>query len=76
MSNPTPIPDYKRALVLRGLSSLSAVASTEDRIGLMEAAADLLEDEKSKEDCRVTARILREAEDAQLRLFAALKPVI
>lgn len=64
---------HQRDLILRGLRSVETIDSAAERIALLNAAADLLQGDEVSVNCRVTARIVQEAEDAQLRLFNTIR---
>jgi hypothetical protein len=66
--------DYQQELILKGLLAAMADPSSEERANYLEAASSLLVDQTLSERCAVTARCLREAEQAQLRLFSFIQP--
>lgn len=65
--------NYHQELILKGLIAVETEPSSEERARFLTAAADMLHDPSLAERCRVTARCLREAEGAQLRLFNSIR---
>lgn len=59
----------QQELIRRGIASLGNVTAPMHRAALLEAGADLINDEELATQCRTTAACLRETEGAQLRLF-------
>ena len=68
------IAQYQQELILKGLMAVESLPSSEERANFLEAAACLITNQQLAERCNVTARCLREAEMAQLRLFNSLRP--
>ena len=65
--------EAEQKLIMLGVASLENTTSATERVAMLEAAARLLSDESLAERCSVTAAVIREAENAQLRLFKSLR---
>ncbi len=66
--------DYQQELIRKGLIAVEELTSSSERANFLSAASDMLADPQLAERCRATASCLREADNAQMRLFDSIRP--